>query len=283
MKIYKDLISLRNILNLSQMELASELGLSFETINKWEKENTDVDWQKAELFYEYAYNNDICFNFIYESLWREQLKDNEVLLFHASKEDFKFPIDFVTHSRKYNDFGIAFYLGENLTQAQAYIASNIDGKILSFKLDKNDLNIINFNVERDWMIAISYYRGWIKSYENSQIIKELIQKIENADVIIAPIADNRMFDIISEYVTGTITDEQCIHSLAATNLGMQYVIKTQKALDQLSLIKELYMSASERKRAKYKRMELAKTCMDKVSLARIEYKGKGHYIEEVFI
>ena len=283
MKIYKDLISLRNILNLSQMELASELGLSFETINKWEKENTDVDWQKAELFYEYAFKHDICFNFIYENLWLEQLKDNEVLLFHAAKEDFQFPIDFMTHSRKYNDFGKAFYLGENLHQAQSYIASKKDGKILSFKLDKTDLKIITFKVERDWMLTIAYFRGWLNKFENNKTIKELINKVENADLVIAPIADNRMFDIISEYVTGTITDEQCIHSLAATNLGMQYVIKTQKALDQLSLIKELYMSKSERARAKNKRMELAKTCMDKVSLARIEYKGKGKYIEEVFI
>ncbi len=283
MKIYKDLISLRNILNISQAELALELGLSFETINKWEKENCEVEWQNAEIFYEYAYNHDICFNFIYENLWLEQLKNNEVLLFHATKDDFQFPIDYFNHSRKYNDFGMGFYLGENLTQAQAYIANFNNGKILSFILNKNDLNIVKFSVEREWMIAISYYRGWIKAYENNQIIKDLIKKIENADIIIAPIADNRMFDIISEYVTGTITDEQCIHALAATNLGMQYVIKSPKALNKLSFIKELYMSKSERKRAKDKRMELAKTCMNKVSLARIEYKGKGNYIEEIFI
>lgn len=40
-----------------------------------------------------------------------------------------------------------------------------------------------------------------------------------------------MFRIIDSFIEGEITDEQCIHCLAATNLGLQYVFKTKKCLE----------------------------------------------------
>ena len=66
------------------------------------------------------------------------------------------------------------------------------------------------------------------------------------DVIIAPIADNRMFDIINEFVENEITDEQCRHALAATNLGYQYVLKTVKAVDSISYLQEMYVCNKEK-------------------------------------
>ena len=60
-------------------------------------------------------------------------------------------------------------------------------------------------------------------YKNHPTIKTLIEQSKDCDYIIAPIADNRMFQIINAFIDGEITDEQCKHCLAATNLGMQYI------------------------------------------------------------
>ena len=78
------------------------------------------------------------------------------------------------------------------------------------------------------MLVIAYYRGWLTQYKHNEIIDKIVKKVENVDVIIAPIADNRMFDLISKFVDGSVTNEQCEHALAATNLSNQYVIKTTK-------------------------------------------------------
>ena len=108
-----------------------------------------------------------------------------------------------------------------------------------------------------------------------------VNKINEADVIVAPIADNRMFDLISEFVDGVITNEQCEHALAASNLGSQYVIKTKKGLDNLKYIKLFYLSNKEKEEYKDKRLENNNINLNKVKVARIEYRGKGQYIDEL--
>ncbi len=277
-----EISTLREILGISQKDLANKFGVSFETVNKWENGKEDIIPQKMELIYEFAEENNIRFNLIYEQLYIEMLESDEVLLFHGVKKQFDFPID-LSHSRAKNDFGIGFYLGTTFEQASTYITNVESKKVLAFNLNMKDLKVVEFKVDRNWMLAIAYYRGWIDKYENHKITKDLIKKIEEADIIIAPIADNRMFDIISEYVTNTITDMQCEHALAATNLGKQYVLKTNKAIDNLVFKRELYVCESEKKRSLMKREELSENSMNKVSMARIEYKGKGKYIEETFI
>ena len=45
-----------------------------------------------------------------------------------------------------------------------------------------------------------------------------------------------MFQIINSFIEGELTDEQCKHCLAATNLGMQYIFVSEKAVSQAKLI-----------------------------------------------
>ena len=120
------------------------------------------------------------------------------------------------------DFGKGFYLGEKYEQAANYISNFNNDKVYAFRLDTKNLKFFKFNVDNSWMIAIAYYRGWLKDYEDHKVVRKVLDSIKDADVIIAPIADNRMFDIINEFIENFITDEQCRHALAATNLGFQY-------------------------------------------------------------
>ena len=131
------------------------------------------------------------------------------------------------------------------------------------------------------MIAIAYFRGWIDDCKNFDYVQSILNKINDCDVIIAPIADNRMFDIIAEFVEGNITDEQCKHSLAATNLGFQYVLKTAKAIDNISFIREMFVCKKEKERCINNRISLTDNGIHKVKIAKIEYKGKGKYLGEI--
>ena len=92
-----------------------------------------------------------------------------------------------------------------------------------------------------------------------------------------------MFQIINSFIDGELTDEQCKHCLAATNLGMQYIFISDKAVSQAKLIERCYISNNEREYYKNVRFEAARLGDNKVKLARKQYRGKGRYIDEILV
>lgn len=282
MNVSKEIKLLCNVLNLTETELGNELGVSYRTVNNWIHNRKHIDLSNLEKLYSFAFTKGIRINSIYEQLLRENNNGNEnIVLFHGAKKDFSMPIDINNNSKMNNDFGKGFYLGENYEQAANYISSINMSKVYAFKLNINHLKIKRFNVDNNWMLAIAYFRGWLNDYKDNSIIVNILKEVESADIIIAPIADNRMFDLISEFIENEITDEQCMHALAATNLGYQYVLKTNKAIDSITFLQEMFVCNKEKEFCTENRFSLTNNGLQKVKMARIEFKNKGHYIEEI--
>lgn len=282
MDVSKEIKVICESLNLSETELAKELGVSSLSVNNWKNKRKTIDKSNIEKLYSYAYSKGIRFNTIYEQFYKEDYTNEwNVVLFHGAKKEFSMPINFKSHSKTRNDFGIGFYLGETFEQAANYISFLDADMVYCFRLNLSGLKTYKFDVNNEWMMAIAFFRGWLDDYKGSTQIQSILNKINDCDVIIAPIADNRMFDIIAEFVEGTITDEQCKHALAATNLGFQYVLKTEKAIQNTTFIRELFVSKKEKEKCIENRISLTDNGMQKVRMARIEYKGKGKYIEEI--
>ncbi len=282
MNVSKEIKLLCHVLNLNETELGIKLGVSYETVNNWKHNRRNIDVSNLDKLYSFAFDNGININNIFEQLLKENHVDREnVVLFHGAKKEFSMPIDIQNHSKKNNDFGLGFYLGENYEQAANYISTINKNKVYAFKLNTSGLKKIRFNVDNQWLLAIAFFRGWLKDYEDHNLIRSILKSIQDADVIIAPIADNRMFDIINEFVENEITDEQCRHALAATNLGNQYVLKTQKAIESVVFLQEMFVCTKEKDYCTDSRVQLTNNGLQKVKMARIEYKNKGHYIEEL--
>ena len=247
MNLTNELTIISEVLQINESDLAKRLDVSLETLNNWKFRRKNISFLNLEKVYSFAYENDIKLNPIYEQILKEEYVDKEnIILFYGTKKPLCRPIDFINNSKSTNDFGIGFYLGETFEQAANYISVLNQNIVYCFGLNLNDLKIYKFNVNTEWMIAIAYFRGWLNDYKDSPLIKRLVSKLSDYDVIIAPIADNRMFDIIAEFVENEITDEQCRHALAATNLGFQYVLKTNKTLKMLSFLKKC-MSVKKKK------------------------------------
>ncbi len=282
MEVQKEIKLICELLDISEEELADELKVTYETINHWKNNRKIIDLVNLQKLYSFAYNNGIRFNRIYEQFYKEDFnKEDKIILFHGAKKTFSLPIDFKTNSKKTNDLGVGFYLGETFEQAASYISAFGGNNIYCFRLDLSDLKTYKFEVNNEWILAIAYFRGWLEEYKNCEMVKDVLNKINNCDAIIAPIADNKMFDIVSEFIEGNLTDEQCRHSLAATNLGLQYVLKTEKAVNKTLFIQEMFISEKEKIECIKNRRKLDNDGLQKVKLARIEYKGKGKYFEEL--
>lgn len=282
MNLTNEITIICKVLRLNESDFAKILGVSLETLNNWKFRRKNISFLNLEKVYSFAYENDIKLNPIYEQILKEEYVDKEnIILFYGTKKPLCRPIDFINNSKSTNDFGIGFYLGETFEQAANYISALNQNIVYCFRLNLNDLKIYKFNVNAEWMIAIAYFRGWLNDYKDSPLIKRLVSKLSDYDVIIAPIADNRMFDIIAEFVENEITDEQCRHALAATNLGFQYVLKTNKTLKNVKLLKEMYVCQKEKEHCLDNRNTLTNNGAQKVKIARIQYKNKGQYIEEI--
>lgn len=275
-----DLKSIREILGLSQSELAENIGVEQVTISRNESEKTEPSSKLLEKVYTYAFDKKIKLNKLKEMLWEEELGTSSKLLFHGAKSEIVGQID-VNYGRFNNDFGQGFYTGESYEQAISFVSGFENSSVYYLSLDDKNLKCKRYDVNQEWMMTIAYYRGTLDEYKDHPKIKSLIEESRNCDYIIAPIADNRMFQIINSFIAGELTDEQCKHCLAATNLGMQYVFISEKAASQIKVLERCYISANEKEFYKNIRLEETKLGDDKVKLAKRQYRGQGRYIDEI--
>ena len=146
MKIDKDVKIIRELLDISQQELAEDIGTSYEVINRWENANVIPEDNNINSLYSYAYKKKIYLNIIHEQMLKDTYNDqNNIVLFHGSKKEINEEIN-LNHSKIINDFGKGFYLGETFKQAATYIAYSKSHYIYSFLLNIENLKIIKFNV-----------------------------------------------------------------------------------------------------------------------------------------
>lgn len=278
----KDLKSIREILGVSQSEFADQIGVEQVTISRNELGKTNPSAKILENVYTFAFAKNIKINKLKEMFWRDDLKKHEKLLFHGAKSKIDGEID-IHRGRHNNDFGQGFYAGESYEQAISFVSGFENSSVYYICFNDDDLTYKRYEVNQEWMMTIAYYRGALDKYKNHPVVKKNIEQSRACDYIIAPIADNRMFQIINSFIEGELTDEQCKHCLAATNLGMQYIFVSEKAVSQAKLIERCYISHNEREYYKNIRLEESKLGANKVKLARKQYRGKGQYIDEILV
>ena len=278
----KDLKSIREILGVSQSEFADQIGVEQVTISRNELGKTNPSAKILENVYTFAFAKNIKINKLKEMFWRDDLKKHEKLLFHGAKSKIDGEID-IHRGRHNNDFGQGFYAGESYEQAISFVSGFENSSVYYICFNDDDLTCKRYEVNQEWMMTIAYYRGALDEYKNHPVVKKIIEQSRACDYIIAPIADNRMFQIINSFIEGELTDEQCKHCLAATNLGMQYIFVSEKAVSQAKLIECCYISQNEREYYKNIRLEESKLGANKVKLARKQYRGKGQYIDEILV
>lgn len=229
-----------------------------------------------EKFYAYIYNNGYRINSVKEDLLKET--SIKKVLFHGSKRGL---VDInIEGARKNCDFGQGFYLGETYEQAISFVCENKQSSVYSFECTLDNLNVLEFGCSLDWMLAICYYRDTLGAFSNSRIVKDIIEKITEADVIIAPIADNRMFYIMTLFAEGEINANVALHSLSASKLGKQYIFKTQKAIKKIEPIEKYYLCQEEKEDTIKKLSMRSLEIETKLKLSKREFRD-GLFIEEL--
>ncbi len=259
---------------INNIELSERTKVSRTTLDSIEKHGKARD-DVCEKIYAYAYENKYRINSVKEELLKEKYHN---ILFHGSKNGLSEIT--VLGSRNNCDFGQGFYLGETYNQAVSFVCEKEKSSVYSFKYSLDDLKIKKFDCDLEWMLAICYFRGTLGEYAQDSKVREIINEINAVDVIIAPIADNKMFYIMAQFTEGEINADVALHSLSASKLGLQCIFKTNKALQNLIPIEKMYVSIPEREDCRRALNERSYEIDTKLKLAKREYKI-GLYIEEI--
>ena len=273
-KIKEDIDFILEAERINASELSEKTRISRTTLEEI-KRTGKASPSVCEKFYAYIYEKGYRINSTKETLLKE---NNPNVLFHGSKKG----LSEVTHTgaRDKCDFGKGFYLGETYYQALTFVFGNDNSSIYSFEYSLEGLQIKNFDCSLDWMLAICYYRGTLDEYLPNERVSDIVKEIETADLIIAPIADNKMFYTMAQFTEGEINADVALHSLSASNLGLQYIFRTKEALSKLHPIEKYYLCNPERNDCRKRSTERGYEIDTKLKLAKREYKT-GLYIEEI--
>ena len=73
---------------------------------------------------------------------------------------------------------------------------------------------------------------WLKFVANNRNVKDFI---ENSDIVIGPVANDRTMPVIKMYFAGIYDEAEAIKRLLPQKLKDQYAFKSEKALNALTL------------------------------------------------
>ena len=281
-KLKSDIQVIEDILDVSDIQLAKNAGLQLNEItNILTDKSVVASKEQMESIYNYAFNNNLYMNDLKWQMYSDEYtsKDMKVLC-HGSRTmiNGKLRLDANGDS---NDFANGFYCGENVKQAGMFVSSEPDSSLYIVASNIEQLEIRNFFINADWMVAVAYYRDTLGDYINHPMVQDIVESVESHDLIVAPIADNRMFEIIDQFINGELTDKQCSHALSASQLGYQFVFRTQKALDSIEILERCYLCSSEKAYYNRSNERESNTSLNKSILAKKFYSNEGKYISEL--
>lgn len=275
---------IRGYMGISQQELAEYMNVSFATINRWENEHAVPARNAQNQLFEYCLLNKIpLIDFIHEKIeaaaFELSVPTDRILLYHGSKSGLEGEIAPI--SRKHCDFGAGFYMGTQPDQPLTLVCDFPASRfyLVSVKLDAVKTVEIPVNIE--WAMLVAYHRGRMENIKGTFFYNKYRELTKCCDMVIGSIADDRMFQVLDDFFIGNITDVALTRSLAALELGKQYVavsekgckaVKVEREIPLSYLEKRCFQAISEENRAKG------------VALANEicrEYRRNGKYFDEI--
>ena len=155
----------------------------------------------------------------------------------------------------HNDYGKGFYCTEDISLAREWaVDRDRDGYVNIYEIDDGDLQILN--LEEDcynglhWIEILLNNRNFSLNYPMAVAAADYLHKyfhvnVDDYDVVIGYRADDSYFSYARAFVNGNIGLNQLCDSLRLGELGVQYVLKSKKAFDQIKYIGSEHVNSYE--------------------------------------
>lgn len=157
-----------------------------------------------------------------------------MILFHGSKSGIKGAIS-PHESRENCDFGQGFYTGDLPYQPMGLIAGWKNHSFYELECKIDDLSVLRFDDDytgnMDWAMFIGYNRNKAVYARFEELCAKYESYNSDYDLIIGPIANDKMFQLMERFYIGDLCDKALIAGLQQIKLGNQYVFKSEKSCD----------------------------------------------------
>ena len=274
----KDLIKeIRMRLSCSQEQLAAELGVSPITVSRWENGRAKPSILAQKRLYEICAERKL--DLADYLVNREKREESELALYHASRKGIVGSIQPVSRSKC--DFGRGFYMGTDPLQPLTLVCNEDAPRFYRVSIDWKDLNVLDIEVGIDWAMLIAFCRGYMVGAQGSPIYEKYAHMTDGVDVIIGYIADDRMYQVLTDFFEERITDTALLGSLSALNLGKQYVAISQRACDQITVHNERTLSKLELMILKEKSIVRRREGIRLADRIVREHRRDGRYFDEI--
>lgn len=253
-----------------------KLGVSPVTVNRWENGKAKPTVMAQNKLYEICRGAQVDLaDYIVKSYESEE----DMIFYHASRKGIEGNIQPISRSKC--DFGQGFYMGTEAIQPLTLVCNEDKPRFYQVRMNLGGLKILNVEVGLDWAMLIAYFRGYMNGEEKTSIYEKYSHMADGYDVIVGYIANDRMYQVLTDFFERRITDTALTASLSALKLGKQYVAITQKACNQIQIIEEKSLCRLEllalKDRSEVRRREgisLAERCV-------IEHRRDGRYFDEI--
>jgi hypothetical protein len=213
--------------------------------------------------------------------------ENYIILYHASTEEVSKPewdhvLKQSDETETSSDFGVGFYLSTDTEQPIKLVCGK--GKVVlnRYKVDLTGLSIMNFDLSDDWLLTVAFHRRDFKRKKEIHAIRDQYRDaLKKYDVVIGPIADDRMFTTMQLFISSALTNEVAKKCMDIMGYSKQYTFKSKKACNRLNFIGSKTLTESEIKVYQYKVLDDQEEMQSKIEQIRIENHAKGELFAEM--
>ena len=205
----------------------------------------------------------------------------DVILYHGSRGGIEGNIK--PESREKCDFGKGFYLGENSMQVKGLIYGYSDPVFYEVRLKLSEIpkeRILRLE-GKEWIYAVLANRRKCEDFNKLELADKFRRKLSKYDVIIGPIADDRMNIAIKRFSDYTLTDKGLEYCLKKAEYGVQYVLKTEFACSKAEIISYHDLSEKEMDDAEVYGKNMRNKCKNIIDEASILYRNNGEYLDQL--
>ena len=163
------------------------------------------------------------------------------IIYHGSDHIIRKPV--FGAGKRNNDYGLGFYCTEYRELAMEWaVQQQIDGVANCYQIEESGLQILNLNTPAftclNWLELLLCHRTFnLATPVSKEAARYLHQNFhvdtDDADVIIGYRADDSYFTYAQDFLNNGISCGQLADALQLGDLGLQYVVKSNRAFERL--------------------------------------------------
>lgn len=167
-----------------------------------------------------------------------------VKIYHGSNKIIKKPQ--FGRGKSYNDYGKGFYCTYDIQMAKEWgVGIERDGYANCYDFNDEDLSILDLNSNEycilHWLGILLENRTFdmpsvLATEAKAYIIENFHVNYEDYDVIIGYRADDSYFSFAQDFINGTISYGQLCKAMHLGKLGLQYVLKSERAFERINYL-----------------------------------------------